>query len=106
MKMRIAILAACAGVLTLAHADPALANYDDASEFKTSGSTAEVRPEPVIVLAAKISENNSPIPRDRSKVKRTPGQNNNDNSVGGPSLKARTGATKRGTNDIRGGGRY
>jgi hypothetical protein len=93
MKIRVVVIAACAATFALAQADRARAAYTGVVESNVPMSTAKIGVAPVIVLAAKINENDSPIPRDRSRVKRTDGQNNNDNSVGGPGLRARAGST-------------
>ena len=51
MKMKIAILAACASTLAIAHADVARANYAGGVDFKGSISTKEIKSAPVIRLA-------------------------------------------------------
>jgi hypothetical protein len=69
MKIRIAILAACAGTLTLAQADVARANSVTASETKSLVRIADVGPKPMIVAGGfKISENESPRPQNRVKA--------------------------------------
>ena len=58
--MRIAILAACAGMLVLAQADFARGNYDAACEAKGPVRSTDVGPEPTIMVAQnRIGE---PIP--------------------------------------------
>jgi hypothetical protein len=55
MKIRIAILAACASTLALAQADVARANYGAASESKIAVSVGESGAEPALVFAQGIS---------------------------------------------------
>jgi hypothetical protein len=54
MKMRIAILATCAGTLAVAQADVARANYDAASESKSPVRITDVGPEPAVRMAGTI----------------------------------------------------
>ena len=68
MKMRNAILAACASLLALAQADVARAHYGAASESKSRVRIADVGPKPLIVVAFKMPEDESPRPGDRVKT--------------------------------------
>lgn len=69
MKKRIVIFAACASALFLAQADVGRTNDGPTSESKGGENIiTEVGPEPVIVLAFKVPENNSPIPMTRSSA--------------------------------------
>jgi hypothetical protein len=69
MKMRIAILAACASALALA--DVARADYGAAFESKILARIADVGPKPMIVAGGfKIGENESPRPQNRAKAPR------------------------------------
>jgi hypothetical protein len=71
MKIRIAILAACASTLALAQADVARANSITASESKSLVRIADVGPKPIIVAGGfKIGENESPTPQNRKKAPR------------------------------------
>lgn len=68
MKTRIAILVACAGTLALAQTDVARADFAGATALKTSNSVAAIRSQPAIVVAFKITENESPRPTNRVKL--------------------------------------
>ena len=69
MNIRIAIFAACASTLALTQADVGRANDSPTAESKGGEKMiAEGGPEPVIVLAFKVPENNSPIPMNRSSA--------------------------------------
>jgi hypothetical protein len=69
MKIRIAILAACASTLTLAQTDVVRANSVTAFESKRLVRIADVGPKPMIVAGGfKISENESPRPQNRVKA--------------------------------------
>ena len=69
MKRRIAIFAACAGMLVLAQTNIARANHGVTFALTSWVGSKDIRPAPAIVLAAKISENNNPIPVDRRALK-------------------------------------
>jgi hypothetical protein len=69
MKRRIAVFAACAGILVLAQPDIARANHGGTFALESWVGSKAIRPAPAIVLAAKISDNDSPIPVDRRALK-------------------------------------
>jgi hypothetical protein len=56
MKMRIAIIAACASTLALAQADVARANYITASESKSLVGIAEIGSEPMFGAAPRAAK--------------------------------------------------
>ena len=68
-ERRIAVFAACAGILVLAQPDIARANHGVTFALKNWVGSKDIGPAPAIVLAAKISENNNPIPVDRRAQK-------------------------------------
>ena len=76
MNKKIAILAACASTFALAQANPTQAAYAGAAESKILVRITDVGPEPMIVLAAKISDNQNPRPVDRKSARKENGKTN------------------------------
>jgi hypothetical protein len=74
MRMRIAILAALACTFALAQANPTRAAYAGAAESKSLVRITDVGPKPMIVLAFKISDNESPRPVDRKSARKGTGK--------------------------------